>query len=47
MTGAPDKAVYWQMTAEYGRMYTEMLINWTDRCINMIESTRTDKEAKS
>ena len=47
LTGAPDKAVYWQMTAEYGRMYTEMLINWTDRCINMIEATRTDKEAES
>ena len=28
-----DAALYWQMTLEYGVMYSEMLTKWAERCI--------------
>lgn len=37
----PEKAVYWKMTVEYGRMYTEMLCEWCDKCIAMLEEDKT------
>lgn len=38
--GSADKALYWQMTVEYGRMYSKMLSEWAGRCIEMIEENR-------
>lgn len=33
----PQKALYWQMTVEYGILYAQMLRTWTERCMNMLE----------
>lgn len=32
----PEKAVYWKMTVEYGKMYAAMLAQWCDKCIDML-----------
>ena len=32
----PGKAVYWKMTVEYGKMYMDMLVQWCDKCIEML-----------
>ncbi len=34
---APEKALYWRMTVEYGIMYTAMLCEWCDKCIAVLE----------
>ena len=34
---APEKAVYWKMTVEYGKMYAAMLCEWCDKCIAVLE----------
>lgn len=34
---APEKAVYWKMTVEYGKMYTKMLCEWCDKCIEILK----------
>ena len=33
----PEKAVYWKMTVEYGRLYTKMLCEWCDLCTKMLK----------
>lgn len=33
----PQKALYWQMTVEYGVLYAQMLRTWTDRCEKMLK----------
>ncbi len=38
ITGSPEKAIYWQMTVEYGRMASKMLAEWAEKCIEMIKS---------
>ena len=40
MLGSPEKAIYWQMTVEYGRMATKMLGEWAEKCIGMIEGEK-------
>ena len=37
MIGQKDKALYWQMTAEYGRRSTQMQIEWARDCIRRLE----------
>lgn len=34
---SPEKAIYWKMTVEYGRMYMKMLCEWCDICIAMLK----------
>ena len=34
--GDPQKALYWAMTVEYGKMYMDMLVGWCDKCIEML-----------
>ena len=33
----PEKAIYWKMTVEYGKMYMKMLCEWCDMCIAMLK----------
>ncbi|MDE7171508.1 MAG: PadR family transcriptional regulator [Oscillospiraceae bacterium] len=40
MIGQKDKALYWQMTAEYGRRSTQMQIEWAQDCIQRLEENR-------
>ncbi len=35
--GQKEKALYWQMTAEYGRRSTQLQIDWAQDCINQLE----------
>ncbi len=34
----PEKAVYWQMTVDYGRKNMQMHIQWAQSCIDKLES---------
>ncbi|MCI8490669.1 MAG: PadR family transcriptional regulator [Lachnospiraceae bacterium] len=40
MIDQKDKALYWQMTAEYGRRSTQMQIEWAQDCIQRLEGNR-------
>ncbi|MDE7353662.1 MAG: PadR family transcriptional regulator [Acetatifactor sp.] len=37
MIGRKDKALYWQMTVEYGRRSMQMQIEWAQDCIRRLE----------
>lgn len=37
MTGQGDKALYWQMTLEYGQRSMQMQIEWAQACIQKLE----------
>ena len=41
------KALYWQMTVEYGRMMAEMLVKWSDKCMDMIREAEGQYEDTS
>lgn len=41
--GQPEKAVYWKLTIEYGRMYEEMQRAWCEACIRELEALRSRK----
>lgn len=36
LTGMYDKAIYWQMTVEYGKMLSRMHSEWAEKCIEML-----------
>ena len=36
----PEKAVYWKLTIEFGRMYDQMQREWCERCIRTLEELR-------
>lgn len=36
---SPTSSLYWKMTVNYGVMYAQMLIEWCDACIKMLEET--------
>ena len=36
----PDKAVYWKLTIEFGRMYRKMQCEWCEYCIRELEGLR-------
>ena len=33
----PEKAVYWKLTIEFGRMYEKMQREWCEYCIRELE----------
>jgi len=33
----PDKAIYWEMTVDYGRRVTQMEIDWAQSCIDRLK----------
>ena len=41
----PQKAIYWQMTVEFGMMYTQMLLQWTEACKQRLEETANEHSA--
>ena len=36
----PEKAVYWKLTIEFGRMYEKMQREWCEHCIRELEALR-------
>lgn len=38
----PEKALYWKMTVEYGIMYTNMLREWSGKCIAELEELKNE-----
>ena len=44
----PEKAVYWRLTIEFGRMYEKMQREWCDYCIRTLEEVqqKQDKEKR-
>lgn len=36
----PDKAVYWEMTVDYGRRNMEMYMDWAQACIDKLREER-------
>lgn len=36
MLDAPDKALYWEMTIDYGRRNMQMHLDWAQRCIERL-----------
>lgn len=41
----PNKAVYWQMTLDFGMLYTEMLLNWSEACKQRLEGIANEHSA--
>ena len=41
----PEKAVYWKLTIEFGRMYEKMQREWCEYCIRELERLRCMKVA--
>lgn len=40
MLDAPQKAEYWQMTADFGKRTMQMYIDWAQACIDRLEGTK-------
>ena len=40
----PEKAVYWKLTIEYGRMYERMQRAWCEACIRELEALQRMQE---
>ena len=38
----PEKAVYWRLTIEFGRMYEQMQREWCEYCIRTLEELRRE-----
>ena len=36
----PDKksALFWQMTADFGKRYVQMYLEWIENCIHLLEN---------
>ncbi len=41
MIADPDKAVYWEMTVDYGRRNMKMYIDWAQSCIDRLREAGT------
>ena len=39
----PEKAVYWKLTIEFGRMYEKMQREWCEYCIRQLEDLQSLK----
>ena len=39
------KKLYWDMTIEFGRMYAEMLRDWSEKCIEKLEEYKNEAAA--
>lgn len=33
----PQSALFWQMTADFGKRFTQMYLEWTEHCIHLLE----------
>jgi len=42
----PEKAIYWKLTIEFGRMYEKMQREWCEYCIRELEGLRRMQEKK-
>ncbi len=42
----PEKAVYWKLTIEFGRMYEKMQREWCSYCLRELEGLQRMKEAQ-
>ena len=42
LIGDPQKALYWKMTLEYGRMYVRMYHQWLESCIRQLEEWKNE-----
>ena len=43
----PEKAVYWKLTIEFGRMYEKMQRAWCDYCIHELEDLQRKTEGQN
>ena len=41
----PKKAIYWQMTVDFGKMYIDMLQQWIDRCTQRLKEAADERSA--
>ena len=41
----PQKAIYWQMTLDFGELYIGMLLEWVDRCKQRLEEAANERSA--
>lgn len=41
MVDCPQKAIYWKLTIEFGRMYEEMQRAWCDYCLRELEEFKS------
>ncbi len=41
----PEKAIYWKLTIEFGRMYEKMQREWCEYCIRELEELRRMKQS--
>ncbi len=42
--GQPEKAVYWKLTIEFGRMYEKMHREWCELCIRELEELQRKRD---
>ena len=42
----PEKAVYWKLTIEFGRMYEKMQREWCEYCIRVLEEFRRAQQGQ-
>ena len=42
----PEKAIYWKLTIEFGRMYEAMQREWCETCIRELEALRRTKSGE-
>jgi len=42
----PEKAIYWKLTIEFGRMYEKMQREWCEYCIRELEGLRHSKSGR-
>ena len=42
----PEKAIYWKLTIEFGRMYEKMQREWCEYCIQELEGMRQAREGR-
>lgn len=40
----PEKALYWQMTIEFGLMYEKMFQTWCSQCVEKLEKLKGERE---
>ena len=42
----PEKAIYWKLTIEFGRMYEKVQREWCEYCIRELEGLRHSKSGQ-
>ncbi len=40
----PNRVMYWQMTSDFGKRYAQMMIDWSNSCIEKIQEQASGKE---